>query len=351
MLGILMLPLMILLGDACKNTPLEASAFDTGGIAGKASKPKTVKGLSLVAPPNPFPENPMPAIQAVNSDWIAVIPYGFTRVSKPDVGYNFDRQWWGERADGVAETVRLAHASGIKVMLKPQLWIPRSWTGDLYFPKEEDQVKWEAAYDDFILFYAELADSLDVEMFCVGTEFKKMEVTREAFWRSTIKKVKEVYPGKLTYAANWDCYDKVPFWDAVDYIGIDAYFPLDDSKTPTKKSLIKDWQPVIKNIRAVHEKFDRPVLFTEFGYMSVDGAAGKTWELEAKRNELKPNDKAQAIALDALFSAFAPLDFWEGGFLWKWYPSEGWYKDHPTNDYTPQGKVSEETVKDWYGKM
>ena len=63
-------------------------------------KSQMLRGLSFVAPPNEFSQDPMPEVKAVNANWIAVIPYGYTRVGEPKVYFNTKRQWWGERVEG-----------------------------------------------------------------------------------------------------------------------------------------------------------------------------------------------------------------------------------------------------------
>ncbi len=314
-------------------------------------KSKRIKGLSLVAPPAPFKTNPMTDIQKVNADWIAIIPYAFCRIGETDIIFNMNRQWWGEKSEGIEETIRLAKGAGIKVMLKPQVWVPNSWTGGITFEKDSDWETWEKSYTEYLMFYIGLIQDMDVEMVCIGTEFKQSEVRREAFWRTLIKKVRAEYKGEITYASNWDSYAQVPYWDDLDYIGVDAYFPLDESKQPGQKKLMEKWKPYHKELESIHEKFNKPILFTEFGYMAIDGCAGKTWELEAKSHLLPTNEKAQADALAALFDFFEDKEYWEGGFLWKWYPYLGNYQERGDKDYTPQGKQSEETVKEWYGKM
>jgi len=50
-----------------------------------------------------------------------------------------------------------------------------------------------------------------------------------------IKKIREVYRGKLTYAAEGINAKNIEFWDALDYIGIDAYFALTDKINPYLK--------------------------------------------------------------------------------------------------------------------
>jgi hypothetical protein len=57
-----------------------------------------------------------------------------------------------------------------------------------------------------------------------------------------IKKVRAVYSGKLTYAENWDCIDKVLFWDQLDYIGVDAYFPISKKKKQKMKEIRAGWK-------------------------------------------------------------------------------------------------------------
>ncbi|MEM6698470.1 MAG: hypothetical protein AAF599_08740 [Bacteroidota bacterium] len=309
---------------------------------------KPMEGLTFVAPPRVFPENPMPSINKVGADWIAVIPYGFTRIGDPTVYYGSDRQWWGERVEGVKETLRLAEEHNIKVMLKPQVYVPGGWTGELDFEREGNWQSWEEGYEQYILLMAEIAETEKVALFCVGTEFKIGAQKREAFWRALIEKIRAVYTGKLVYAANWDAYPLIPFWDALDYVGINAYFPLLPETTPRVENLKKAWQPTFEEIKNFQKKVDRPIIFTEFGYLSVDGCAYNTWELEAKVKSLPINEQAQANAYQALFETFWKEDWWQGGFLWKWFPNMEGGEGYNAHDYTPQGKMGQETLKEWY---
>ena len=45
-------------------------------------------------------------------------------------------------------------------------------------------------------------------------------------WWELIANIRQSYSGQLTYAANFDNYQEVYFWDQLDLIGINAYFPL-----------------------------------------------------------------------------------------------------------------------------
>ena len=108
-----------------------------------------------------------------------------------------------------------------------------------------------------------------MEALCIGTELRTAVLNRPDAWRSLIADVREVYGGELTYSANWYReFEEVPFWDALDYIGIQVYFPLADS-TGSKMSLDAfkaAWAPHVARIEALQQRVGKPVLFTEVGY-------------------------------------------------------------------------------------
>ena len=309
-----------------------------------------VNGLSFVAPPDSFSKDPFIEIKAHDANFISVIPYGFSRLGITRVWFDVDGQWWGETMAGARSTIQEAHRNGLSVMLKPQVYVPGSWVGAVDFDNEEDWKTWEEEYAKFILSMAQMADQEGVAIFCLGTEVKTSVQKRTQFWRSLIHRVKEVYCGEVTYSANWDNYDRIQFWDDLDYIGISAYFPLTASKTPSTEELIAEWLPIKRKLNAYCIKWRKPLLFTEYGYLSVDGAAGKTWELEERVWNLEVNEEAQYNALEALYATFYPMPSWAGGFLWKWFPNGQGHEGYVNKDYTPQNKKAASLVKTWFGK-
>ena len=310
-----------------------------------------MNGLTLVAPPDEFSSNPTTPMQSLGAGWIAVVPYAFTRKDDPMVYYNsHDFQWWGERPEGVRASIEAAHSNGLKVMLKPQVWVPRGWTGTLDFSDAGQWEAWEADYIEYLMLMTEIAVETDVDLFCIGTEFRTSVKKRTDFWKSLIDTVRTQYSGKLVYSANWDDWQDVPFWDKLDYIGLSAYFPLVESSTPAVDSLCKAWKPIKKQLKNYSVQYNKPVLFTEFGYLSVDGCGGKTWELEKGVKKRNINQKAQANCLDALFKSFYKEPWWAGGFLWKWFPEMKGHEGYPERDYTPQGKLAETVLRKWYGQ-
>jgi hypothetical protein len=301
-------------------------------------------GLSLESPPKPIDSVVFSSVIEAHPSYVAIIPYGFSRQGRPTVHYQYDHHWWGESYRGVARLIEMARAQDLKIMLKPHVWIEREgWPGDFTLAREEDWIEWERTYRSYVLGFASLADSLNVELFCIGTEFRKVVVERPQFWVELISEVRSLYSGKITYAANWDNYTNVTFWPHLDYIGIDAYFPLDTALHPTRAQLSQSWAPIVADLESFSSVHDRPILFTEYGYRSVCRTTGPHWELDDY-----PFDEAtQETAYRAIFDAVWSQPWFAGGFLWKWrfYPDIGGYGD---TGYTPQGKSAMTTISSYY---
>jgi len=310
-----------------------------------------IKGITMVAPPREFPTDPMDPIASINANYVALVPYGFSRLGLPTVYYDTPRQWWGERKEGIVASIKYAHQNGLQVMLKPQVFIPRGWVGEMAFKQESEWREWEESYRTYILDFARIAAEENIALFCIGTEYKIAAVEREKFWRELINEVRTIYPGKITYSSNWDSYKKIPFWDAVDFIGLSAYFPLTRIKTPSISLLKKEWKPIVKKLKKFSSRHKRQIVFTEYGYLSVDYCADKNWELEQRIAALEVNETAQANAYQALLESFGNERFWSGGFLWKWFPNMSGHEGYPHKDYTPQGKIAEETIRSLYRKI
>lgn len=288
-------------------------------------------------------------IANINANWVSIVTYVYGAMDTPEIGYDLKMQRWGETESGIRHSIRLAKKNGMKVMLKPSVWFPDwGWPGD-YLPDDAvEWAKWESNYLDYILWIAQICQEEGVEMLCVATEHKKIAITDPNCWRRIINQVKIVYNGPLTYAANWDSFDKITFWDALDYIGVDAYFPLSEEATPSVPSLQKAWQAPKQRIKAFAQQFDLPVLFTEFGYKSVDSAMGKQWLIQEIDDAVPANHQAQINGYDAIFKEFWDENWFNGGFIWQWKAYHEYEGGLNNNNYTPQNKPASDFVSDWY---
>jgi hypothetical protein len=301
------------------------------------------KGMNLVAPIKDLKNSTFESLVENNVNAISLIPYAFVDIDQASISYNHEQQWWGETSKGIRASIQKSHEYNMKVMLKPHLWINHNfYTGNLDFPTEKEWKHWEADYEKYILDFAKLAEEEKIELFCFGTELENPIAKRPQYWTQLIQKIKKIYSGKLTYAANWDSFETIPFWNALDYIGIDAYFPLSAADTPSIAVLNESWKKHIVKMQIVQQKINKKILFTEFGYRNSNKAAEAPWT----ETETKINDLAQANGYEALFQSFSKQKWYAGGFAWKWYADDYYKKKHI--DYTPQEKPALEILKKWY---
>lgn len=308
-----------------------------------------INGVNLVASRSSFEQESLLPMLDINANWVAIVPYAFSFPEKPEVHFNTQNQWWGERKEGIIATTRYAKNLGLQVMFKPHVWVRgQGWAGDFTLHKEKDWQVWEKQYAAYVMALVTIADSMEVEMICIGTEYRKAVVERPKFWENLISKIRNSYNGKLTYAANWDNFQNVFFWDQLDYIGIDAYFPLSAEKSPEVEELLTAWKLPFQDIKKFHEHWDKPVIFTEYGYQSHDHTADGHWKYDFDTLEL--NMKAQKNAYEALYSTFWNEPWFSGGFIWKWHSDDSRAGGPEHKQYSPQNKPVLEVIKTWYGK-
>ena len=307
-----------------------------------------INGVSFVASNRVIQQKFIDPVMKVNANWVTLMPFAFVKtINDTQILFDDNRQWWGERKIGIEKSAELFKANNFKIMLKPQIWIPNGFTGNIKMDSEKDWLIFEKNYEKFILDYAKIAASTNCEILCIGTELNDFVTNRTSFWNQLIKKIRNVYSGKITYAENWDTFEKVPFLSEIDFIGIDAYFPLTNKKTPTLKSLAKAWISVKSRIEKLSKKYDKKVIFTEYGYQSKDFTANEPWDHSKKQNV---NLLAQQNSLAILLATFWNEPWFEGGFLWKWYDNHYQVGGNSDTDYTVQNKSSELLLGNFYSK-
>jgi len=307
-----------------------------------------INGVSFVAARDAIgAENVKPVVN-LGANYAAIMPFGFIKNPEhPEIIHNTDRQWFGETKAGTKQYIEQLSKQNIKIMIKPQIWVWRGeYTGDIKMTTEADWKTLESFYTDFMMQYVHLAIEVNAEIFCIGTELEEFVSARPEFWSNLIAEIKKVYHGKLTYAANWDEYKRTPFWEELDFIGVDAYFPVSEMKTPTVVDCQEGWQEHKVLLRTISEEKGKPVLFTEFGYRSMDFNGIKPWNSDHTIETL--NFEAQTNATQALFEEFWAEEWFAGGFIWKWYHDDAKSGGLENNQFTPQNKPVEELIKSYY---
>ncbi len=168
----------------------------------------------------------MKKLKETGSEWIALSffalqdTYHSTKVDF-DYGHTMtDRD--------IIFAVEQAKQLGIKVCLKPVVNCRDGiWRARIGFPEEatDDWENWFKSYTNFLIHYAELAQELECEMFCIGCEMINTESQIDR-WRQVIKYVRSLYHGPIIYNANHGKEEGVECFDAVDYIVTSAYYPV-----------------------------------------------------------------------------------------------------------------------------
>lgn len=311
---------------------------------------KKVNGISLVASRDSLQIKDVEPILNINANAVALMPYAFLRTEDmPELYFNREQQWYGERAEGIEQAVSILHKKGLSIMIKPQLWLRHgSFTGDLRFDSEEKWQNFEQQYRDYILLYTRIAAENDVEFMCLGTELYNFVKERKVFWRNLISEIRKIYSGKIVYAENWDKVDQIDLWMELDYIGVDAYFPISDKISPDENEIAAGWDKHARLLENLSGKFKKKVLFTEYGYRSTNFSLKEPWN-SGRENKSK-NHALQARALKVLYEEIWAENWFAGGFLWKWHEHED--SGGLENDrFTPQNKPAEKVVKEYYGRF
>ncbi len=318
-------------------------------IASCNGQEKKINGASFVASRvNVDSTHTTPLVDKINANYAAVMPFGFFRdLENPIIHHNSKRQWFGERRGGTKQYAEALRKHHIKIMIKPQLWIGHgTYTGHIEMTSDSLWKQFEDSYTDFILVYADLAQEINADILCIGTELEKFVEKRPEYWNGLIKKIRKTYKGKLTYAANWDEFKRTPFWSQLDYIGIDAYFPISDAQTPTVQQSMEGWKAHVPVIKALSDKEKKPILFTEYGYRSVDFSGKEPWRYD--RSMTGVNLQAQVNITKALYETFWDKEWFAGGFIWKWFVNYKESGGETNNQYTPQNKPVEKIIKHYY---
>lgn len=249
----------------------------------------------------------------------------------------------------VIHAIAEAHDLGLKVMLKPHvdLWNdPAHWRGEIgqnFNAAQWDD--WFASYRTFINHYAGMAEDNGVEQFAVGVELSGTE-DQESRWRTTIDGVRDRFSGPITYAANHSGDEtSLTWWDAVDLIGVDAYYPLAGDNTPTAAELAAAWQPVVATLADLSADWGKPIIFTEVGYRSIDGAGQHPWDWQIDGTV----DLAeQALLYEALLTAVFDEPWFAGAYMWDWNADP--YQGGPCDTgYEIYDKPAENVLRGWYG--
>lgn len=238
----------------------------------------------------------------------------------------------------VAATLAHAASLGLRTFVMPIVHLRhragKDWRGVL---APTDRRAWWRSYRRFVFRYARMPH---VDLLAIGSELLTME-RDERRWRALAADLRRVYRGQLTYSANWDHYQPVPFWDALDVVGVNAYPSLSGAPNPDETTLTAGWGPFTRELRAWANRNGHRYLLTELGFPAHPLAAKRPWD-HAHRGA--PDPALQLRCWRSTLRAWHADPRLAGLYAWNWFGVGG-----PDDaGYTPRGKPAAEVIRYWY---
>lgn len=337
----------------------------TGGSEGSAQRPGLpggfLRGVSLAhhlglegGYHSPRAAERLDELIGLGANSVALMPFAFQReADAPGMAY-LNHNPTSEHDAGMLHVARTAHDRGLTVLWKPQIWVGGGWPGDVQMTSAEDWASWWRSYRRFILHHALLAEYAGAELFSVGVELERTVERPE--WPDLIAAVRGIFSGAITYSANWGSgAERATFWDRLDAVGVDAYYPLADATEEVSDEVLADGaERVAERLGALAERTGKPVLLTEVGFAARRGAWAEPYE---KGGTLSETDQARAY--EALFGALRhpaatgaegaePGEGWlRGVYVWKAFSDPG-SRGGESPDFKFLGRPAEEVVADFF---
>ncbi len=290
-------------------------------------------------------EESMAKMLSLGSNAMAIVPYSYMQSDAVPSFLPIMERAGMETDESVVATHLQAKAWNAFTLLKPQIWLRGSWPGNIKMQSDADWQKFFEYYHRWMRHYALLAEIWEFDMLCVGVEFAQATKYKPEEWRALIRKLRGIYSGPMTYAANWGSeFEDLAFWDELDYIGLDCYYPLSKDENPTKETLENGFQETVRKIEGVCNHWGKPMIFTEIGFRSVE----HTWvEPHEEPKGRKIDEDGQELCYEIVLSQVLNEEWCRGILWWKW-PSYTNYDNRRGTGFTPSGKKAERVVERWF---
>jgi hypothetical protein len=286
----------------------------------------------------------VPEIAALGADTVLFVVHGWQEHAGT-LDLHIDPRKTAD-AKELGKLCELAKLQGLRVILMPVVLLddPRNneWRGKIV-PANHDWDGWFKRYNTFIQHFANVAEKYHVDVLMVGSELVKTEGYADR-WRRIIQEVRQNYRGKLGYSANWDHYqtNKIAFWNDLDYVGMTTYYELAKGKNPSRQEVDDSWKAIKKDILTFQREVRKPIIFTEVGWCSQEGAGHEGWNYYANQKASDAGMKEQSLLYESFIATWAKEPAIGGIIWWEWDCTEGGPSDF---NYTPRGKPAEAIIR------
>lgn len=258
--------------------------------------------------------------------------------------------------DQLGALIDHAKKRGLRVVIMPIVLLddPQGdeWRGTIK-PRSWDE--WFKSYRDALVHFAWVAEGHHADVFILGSELVSAE-NKVDEWDSTIRVVRSVFKGLITYSSNWDHYTSVPFWRKLDLIGMNSYWDLAmhngrhmDRKDVTVESIQRRWAEIQSDVLAFTKKQGKPLLLVEAGWCSMANAASEPWDYTQESEPI--DNELQRKLYEAFFKSWYGNPNLGGFMLWEWTPGDGGKGEmEDRRGYTPENKPAQQVAKEWLSK-
>ncbi len=292
----------------------------------------------------PSIEGQLERFDGLGANAVSLMPFAYqSRPDDPQLKF-MNHSPTSETDVGVLYAARRARAAGVKVLWKPHIWVSHdSWPGEIRMADEAAWATWWDSYRRYVAHHAFLAEWAGSELFSIGVELGKT-LDRRREWQELIDSVRLLYSGAVTYSGNWHSdYDRAPFWDRLDFIGVDAYFPLAANEHADAAAVADGAREVAELLRQAAERYRKPVILTEVGYAARTGA----W-VEPHTEGGAFSVEHQAVAYRALLDALGRPPWLRGVFAWKAFSADRGGDADTRADFRFLGRPAEAVLRDYF---
>jgi hypothetical protein len=287
---------------------------------------------------------------SLGANSVALVPYSYMSSPRKPSFIPLMTRAGTETDEGIIFDHYYSQRLGMQTLLKPQIWLGGgSWPGDVAMENEAD---WQSFFDYYYRWmrhYALLAEIHEIDMLCVGVEFANATLQQGARWEQLISKLRGVYSGPMTYAANWGKeFEQLDFWDQLDFIGLNCYYPLSKKDQPGEQELSAAFTAVIEKAASISKQYDRPLVFTEIGFTSTT----TPWINPHKDGRQQKYDgNTQKLCYEIVMEQLRKEQDWCQGILWWKYPSYLQHGGEGHTGFTPNDKPAEGIIRTYFDSL
>lgn len=293
-------------------------------------------------------------IAGLGADWVAVTPY-ITMIDCSDARiipyFELPRSRMEEMLAGA---IRQSKSMGLKVFLVPHIYTwTWCWRGHLRpgggtRGTKEGWDTWFDSYRGYMMELAALAAREEVDMLSIGVELQSATHRFGHRFATLAGEVRSAYPGKLTYCANWNEVQDVPFWGSLDYIGVNAFYPMSETGSDDPEEILRIAGTIAESLETLSDTHRRPVIFTEVGFKALEGALKEPWIWPEHVKDPVVDDEIQALLYDITFYTLWGQDWFHGLFVWRYMSDPSDYSQEAPYGYPPRLKPAEKVIDAWF---